>query len=99
MIPRQNPEETPDLRRRRLRFRAWHRGMREVDLLLGPFADAEIGALDERALGEFEGLLLTPDQDLYAWIVGASDVPASQDTALLRRIIAFNRGAKGAGRS
>src|SRR3990167_975843 len=45
------------MRRRRLRFRVWHRGMREVDLILGRFADAHLAELDEADLSSFEALL------------------------------------------
>ena len=49
-----------DERRRRLLFRAWHRGMREVDLITGRFADAHIGTLSEAEVHEFERLMDVP---------------------------------------
>ena len=55
-----------DPRRRRILFRAWHRGMREMDLIMGRFADAEIGAMTEAELDEFEQLIEVPDRDLFA---------------------------------
>lgn len=79
-----------DLRRKRLHFRAWHRGMREVDLLLGRFADATIDRLDEGELAGFEALLDVPDQQVFAWISGEAAVPADADSALLRRLLAFH---------
>jgi len=78
-----------DERRKRLRFRAWRRGFREIDLILGGFADAHIGALDEAALAEFERLLEAPDDDVYAWIVGRLTPPSEQDTGLLKRLREF----------
>lgn len=78
-----------DLRRRRLRFRAWHRGMREVDLLLGRFADASLATLDETDLASFEALLEVPDRQVLAWVTGESNVPAEADSQLLRRLLAF----------
>ncbi len=66
-----------DPRRRRALFRAWHRGTREMDLILGPFADAHIEGLDDHDLADFEALMETPDDELYTWIVGR--VPAAQD--------------------
>jgi antitoxin CptB len=79
-----------DLRRKRLHFRAWHRGMREVDLLLGRFADATIAGLDEGELAGFEALLDVPDQQVFAWITGGAAVPAEADSPLLRRLLAFH---------
>jgi antitoxin CptB len=55
-----------DVRRKRLLFRCWHRGTREMDLILGRFADAEIGALTDDEMTELEQLLEVPDPDLYA---------------------------------
>ena len=81
-----------DERRRRLLFRAWHRGMREVDLITGPFADAHIGTLTGAEVDEFEQLMDVPEPDLLAWVMGARETPAAFDTALFRRMRDF-RGA------
>ena len=78
-----------DPRRRRLLFRAWHRGTREMDLIMGRFADATIGDLTEAELDEFERLSEEPEPDLYAWITGDRPVPADHDTALFRKLRAF----------
>jgi antitoxin CptB len=87
---RSNPDL--DVRRRRLRFRAWHRGTREMDLLLGRFADAEMAGLDEQDIDVFETLIEVPDPDLYNWILGAEEPPALYDTPLLRRLRDFHLG-------
>ena len=81
-----------DERRRRLLFRALHRGMREVDLITGRFADAHIGTLSEAEVDEFERLMDVPEPDLLAWIMGAAETPADYDTALFRKMRDF-RGA------
>jgi antitoxin CptB len=78
------------IRRRRLRFRAWHRGMREVDLLLGSFADAHVHDLDADELAAFEALLETPDPLVLAWITGEAPAPPDVQTPLLARLIAFH---------
>ncbi|MEO0981778.1 MAG: succinate dehydrogenase assembly factor 2 [Pseudomonadota bacterium] len=78
-----------DDRRRKLKFRAWRRGFREMDLLMGSFADAHIGELSDDDLDEFERLLGTPDWDVYAWLVGAKAVPPNYQSALLDRMIQF----------
>lgn len=55
-----------DPRRKRLLFRCWHRGTREMDLILGRFADAQIERLSDDELNELEVLMELPDPDLYA---------------------------------
>ena len=78
-----------DERRRKLVFRAWRRGFREMDLLMGTFADAHIGGLTIEDLDEFERLLATPDWEVYAWIIGQKQVPDNYKSALLDRLIEF----------
>ena len=80
-----------DPRRRRLLYRAWHRGTQEMDLIMGPFADTVIGDLSEAELADFEALSDLPDPELYAWIVGGREVPAAHDTEMFRRLRAFHR--------
>ena len=79
-----------DGRRRRLLFRAWRRGVREMDLIVGRFADACIDKFDATELDEFEHLIEVPNAELYAWIVGNDAVPAQHDTPVLRQLIAFH---------
>ena len=78
------------VRRRRLTFRAWHRGMREVDLLLGRFADASVPKMDEEGLAAFEALLDLPDPEILSWITGEAKVPAEHDTRFVRQLLAFH---------
>ena len=79
-----------DIRRKQILYRSWHRGMREMDLIMGRFADAEIGTLPEGELAEFERLIDAIDRDLFAWITGEAELPAEYDTALFRRMKAFH---------
>jgi antitoxin CptB len=88
--------ENLDLRRRRLLFRAWHRGMREMDLIMGRFADTAIETLSEGDLMHFERLIDVPDCDLLAWITGGEAVPAEYDSALFRDLRAFHLSGRGA---
>jgi antitoxin CptB len=81
-----------DADRRRLLFRAWHRGIREMDLIMGRFADAHIGDLGALELAQFERLLQVPDHDLYSWVTGEGMPPADYQSALLRRLCEFHRG-------
>ncbi|HEY6255393.1 MAG TPA: succinate dehydrogenase assembly factor 2 [Xanthobacteraceae bacterium] len=85
-----------DLRRRKLLFRSWHRGMREMDLIMGGFADARVAALSEGELAEFERLIEVPDRDLLAWITGEEAVPPDFDGALFRNLRDFHLGGRGA---
>lgn len=80
-----------DPRRRRLLFRCWHRGIREMDLVLGRFADARLPELSDNELNELEGWLEIPDQQLFAWVNGAEPVPADLDTPLFRTLLDFHR--------
>lgn len=82
-----------DLRRRRLLFRAWRRGTRELDLIMGRFLDEAIGTMSEAEVDEFERLCDVPDLELYAWVVGSRPTPAEYETDLFRRICAFNHAA------
>jgi antitoxin CptB len=86
----QRSSEGLDARRRRLLFRAWRRGVREMDLIVGRFADAYIDKFDEPALGDFERLIEVPNAELYAWICGDHSAPANHDTAVLRQLISFH---------
>ncbi|HEY7901608.1 MAG TPA: succinate dehydrogenase assembly factor 2 [Caulobacteraceae bacterium] len=70
-------------RRKRARLRAWRRGFREADLILGPFADAHLESMPSGELEAFERLLDVPDQDLYAWIIGQAAAPAAFEGPVL----------------
>ena len=85
-----------DVRRRKLLFRSWHRGMREMDVIMGRFADATVTRLTQDELADFEQLMEVPDSELLAWITGEADVPPDYDTALFRRLREFNRRGEGA---
>jgi antitoxin CptB len=81
----------------RVRFRAWRRGFREADLILGPFADSHARDLSEADLDRFETLLELPDHDLYAWIMGTEPTPAEFDHDLMARLRAFRPSGPHAG--
>ncbi len=78
-----------DVRRRKLLFRAWHRGMREMDLILGQYADQYLPDFTDAQLDEFEQILEVLDRDLLKWVTGESETPQEYDTPLFRDIIAF----------
>src|SRR5262249_23084422 len=82
-----------DERRRRLLFRARHRGMREGDLITGRFAGAYIARMSEAEVDEFERLMDVPEPELLAWVMGAEETPTQFDTALFRKIRDFHGAA------
>ena len=76
-------------------FRSWHRGIREMDLVYGRFADANVAGLSDAELDDYERLLELPDQQVFEWVSGAQPLPADYDTPLFHRLRDFhNSGAK-----
>ena len=80
-----------DERRRRILFRAWRRGLREMDLIMGRFADAHLPTMNEDELAEFERLLDAPDTEVLAWITGGEAPPREFMTPLLARLRGLGR--------
>lgn len=89
---------TPDLspRRRRLLFRAHHRGTKETDLMVGGFVQKHIASFSEAELDELEGILELLDVDLQEWLTGRQPIPAAVMTPMLARM-AEECSASGAG--
>ena len=81
--------ETDEIRRKRLRFRSWHRGTRELDLMLGRFADRHMMSLTSRQLDHYEALIGQPDPDIYRWISGADAPPPAHDNDVMEMIKNF----------
>ena len=77
--------------RNKLKFRAWRRGFREADLILGPFADAELEAMSDADAADFEALLGQECRDVYAWIIGKTPTPREFDTPVMERLRLFQR--------
>ncbi len=78
-----------DSRLKRLSFRAWRRGFREADMVLGPFVDQVGPLLSDSEIDELDELLNIEDQYLYAWIVGREPTPEAHDTPLMHRLQTF----------
>lgn len=81
--------EQLDVRRRRAAYRAAHRGTKEMDWLLGRFAEARLESMSETELSEFEALLAAPDPELQTWIMDVSTVPDDRFAGLIRQLRAF----------
>ncbi|ALE03802.1 succinate dehydrogenase assembly factor 2 [Bartonella ancashensis] len=78
-----------DERRRRLVFRAWHRGIREMDLILGQYVDAHIHNMSDQTVSELEYIMSFDDSDLLEWITGKISPPSKVDSFLFRDIINY----------
>ncbi len=84
------------VRRKRLRFRSWHRGTKEADLMLGGFADRHLDGFTAPELDLFEALLNYSDPDLYAWVGGREPVPNELRHDVMDRLrdFAMRRGER-----
>jgi antitoxin CptB len=85
-----NAPSDHDIRLRRLTFRSWHRGIKEMDLILGHFADRVLAELAPGDLDQYEALIEIEDTTLYNWITGREATPAEHDTPVMARIRSFN---------
>ena len=83
--------EAPELetRRKRLLYRSVYRGNKENDILLGQFARAHIAGFDSTELDQYERLLAASDNDIFDWVAGKAEIPAGDDTPVLRKLLAF----------
>ena len=81
-------------RLKRLRMRSWRRGMKEMDLILGGYADARLADMGAKALDSYESLLDENDQDLYKWVSGAAPGPAIH-ADLIEDIASFHGISRG----
>lgn len=79
-----------EIRRKRLKFRAWHRGMQEADLILGRFADAHLWDMSDEELDQFEQVLELMDQDILNWIMKREPLPADQNTPVMQKILTYD---------
>jgi antitoxin CptB len=83
--------EAAEARLKRLAMRSWRRGTKEMDLILGPFADAHLADMAADELAVYDRLLQENDQDLMAWVLGQT-APPPDLAALMARIVAHARG-------
>lgn len=83
------PDDPLAVRRKRLLFRSRHRGSREMDLLLGRFAERHLPTFSERQLTLFEEMLEYGDPELYAWLAGRETAPASLNHDVMKLFLNF----------
>jgi antitoxin CptB len=79
-----------ELRRRRLLWRAMHRGMRELDLIVGGFAQMRLQGMSETELQEFEEIVASADHDLHDWLLGSVPVPRERLTPTMAALLAYH---------
>jgi antitoxin CptB len=82
-------DDPREIQRRRLRYRSWHRGTREVDLMLGRFADAHLADFTGGQLDRYARLLEKSDPEILDWLVGRAPVPQAYDTDVFRLLKNF----------
>ena len=75
-----------ETRHKRLSYRAWHRGTKEADLLIGGFFDTHGGSFDEAQADWFEALLEEEDVEIMAWAIGTARVPERWEGAMMERM-------------
>jgi antitoxin CptB len=85
------PSSAQEIRRRRLLFRATHRGTFENDLMIGGFVRAHLASLTEADLDALEAVMEIPDTDLADWLMGREPIPPEQETSMLLRMRDFLR--------
>lgn len=88
----QAPTSGPELdqRRRKLVYRANHRGTKEMDLVIGGFVRKQINALSDAELAELEKIIELPDHSISNWLMGKEPVPPEFDTKLMASILSFS---------
>ncbi|MDN5785578.1 succinate dehydrogenase assembly factor 2 [Pseudorhodobacter sp.] len=82
--------ETPEARLKRMKMRSWRRGTKEMDMILGPYADSHLAHMTEARLVLFDRLLWENDQDLLPWVLGQT-VPLPDYAELIAEIGVFAR--------
>ena len=78
-----------DIIRKRLKWRATHRGIKEMDILVGGYAQTHLGAMTAEELEQFAEILEMPDQDLLSWATKQGPIPSHQDSPMLQSVLEF----------
>lgn len=84
-------DNTDQILRKQIKFRSWHRGCKETDVILGRFADAHLENMSGAELREFAAILDEDDADLFRWLTGELAVPARMnDNSVLSKLLKFD---------
>lgn len=83
--------EQIEIQRKKLIYRSLHRGTKEMDCLLGKFAESEVPSMDENELNAYDTLMQENDPDLYYWITGQQEIPEEKRTEMLERVIDYHK--------
>ena len=81
--------EDLEIRRKRLRYHSWHRGTKELDLVLGQFGEKYLPTMSEKAIDLFEAIINENEHDIYAWLAGQEPIPTQHDNHIMNMIINF----------
>ena len=84
-----NASQNIETTRKRLLWRAMHRGIKEMDIMVGGFAHSRLGSMSADELAAFANLLELPDQDLLSWATGQAEVPQAIRTSLLVELLSY----------
>ncbi len=88
-MPETVAEDNITIIRKKLIFRSWHRGTREMDILLGRFADSHLADMDAAGLALYDRFLSNSDPDIYNWVSRAEPVPPAEDNRVVQLLLAF----------
>jgi antitoxin CptB len=88
-MPELPTEDNISIKRKRLLFRSWHRGTREMDFLLGRFAEASLPGMDEPLLDAYDAFLSNSDPDIYNWLTGQEPVPPQEQGPVMQMMLDF----------
>lgn len=83
--------ELKEHRIKRLRMRSMRRGIKEMDLILSAFADANIEGMSAQDLDTYDQLLNENDQDLYTWVTGQVPAPEEFSEMIAKITVALQR--------
>ena len=81
--------EDLEVRRKRLRYHSWHRGTKELDLVLGQFGEKYLSTMSENDIDLFEAIINENEHDIYAWLAGREPVPAQHGNHIMNMILRF----------
>jgi len=86
------PVDPPAIRKRKLAYRAAHRGIREMDLIIGVYVARHLDEFDDQQMSWLEALIDVPDQELFQWVCGSAEVPAEYDTPIMAALKSMRLG-------